>query len=79
DEIVTPNSSRFWPGDDWETGREKQSFDKQIVSNYLEEVVKAGEWDKTPPGPRLPDDVVERSIARYHEAYERFTGSKLSV
>lgn len=79
DEIFTPDSSRFWPADDWEPGREQQSFDKQIVRNYLEEVVKAGEWDKTPPGPRLPDDVVERSIARYHEAYERLTGSKLSV
>lgn len=79
DEIFTPDSSRFWPADDWEPGREQQSFDKQIVRNYLEEVVKAGEWDKTPPGPRLPDDVVERSIARYHEAYELLTGSKLSV
>lgn len=77
DEIFTPDSSRFWPADDWEPGREQASFDKQIVRNYLETVVAAGEWDKTPPGPALPDEVVERSIARYLEAYERLTGSKL--
>jgi phosphoribosylaminoimidazole-succinocarboxamide synthase len=79
DEIFTPDSSRFWPADEWEPGREQPSFDKQIVRNYLETVVEAGEWDKTPPGPLLPDEVVERSIARYLEAYERLTGSKLSI
>ncbi len=79
DEIFTPDSSRFWPADDWEPGREQASFDKQIVRNYLETVVEAGEWDKTPPGPVLPDQVVERSIARYLEAYERLTGDKLSI
>lgn len=79
DEIFTPDSSRFWPADEWEPGREQPSFDKQIVRNYLETVVEAGEWDKTPPGPTLPDEVVERSIARYLEAYERLTGSKLSI
>ena len=79
DEIFTPDSSRFWPADDWEPGREQQSFDKQIVRNYLEEVVSAGEWDKNPPGPELPAAVVERSIARYHEAYRLLTGSDLSV
>lgn len=79
DEIFTPDSSRFWPADSWEPGREQQSFDKQIVRNYLETVVAAGRWDKTPPGPVLPDDVVESSIARYLEAYERLTGSKLSL
>ncbi len=79
DEIFTPDSSRFWPADDWEPGREQQSFDKQIVRNYLETVVNAGEWDKTPPGPALPDEVVERSIARYVEAYELLTGSSLTL
>jgi len=79
DEIFTPDSSRFWPADDWEPGREQSSFDKQIVRNYLETVVEAGEWDKTPPGPVLPDEVVERSIARYLEAYERLTGEKLAI
>lgn len=79
DEIFTPDSSRFWPADDWEPGREQQSFDKQIVRNYLEEVVAAGDWDKTPPGPELPQAVVERSIARYLEAYRLLTGSELSL
>ncbi len=79
DEIFTPDSSRFWPADDWEPGREQPSFDKQIVRNYLETVVAAGEWDKTPPGPRLPDDVVAKSIARYVEAYERLTGKTLAL
>ncbi|MEZ5549282.1 MAG: phosphoribosylaminoimidazolesuccinocarboxamide synthase [Pseudomonadales bacterium] len=79
DEIFTPDSSRFWPADSWEPGREQQSFDKQVVRNYLESVVAAGKWDKTPPGPTLPDEIVERSIARYLEAYERLTGSKLTL
>ncbi len=78
DEIFTPDSSRFWPADRWQPGGEQPSFDKQVVRNYLETVVSAGEWDKTPPGPRLPDEVVERSVARYQEAYERLTGSALS-
>lgn len=79
DEIFTPDSSRFWPADEWAPGREQPSFDKQIVRNYLETVVAAGEWDKTPPGPTLPDEVVEKSIARYVEAYERLTGSTLTL
>ena len=77
DEIFTPDSSRFWPAEDWQPGREQASFDKQIVRNYLEEVVEAGNWDKTPPGPELPPEVVERSLARYLEAYEKLTGSTL--
>ena len=79
DEIFTPDSSRFWPADEWEPGREQPSFDKQIVRNYLETVVAAGEWDKTPPGPALPDEVVEKSIGRYLEAYQRLTGSTLDL
>lgn len=79
DEIFTPDSSRFWPADEWLPGREQPSFDKQIVRNYLETVVGAGEWDKTPPGPRLPDEVIERSIARYLEAYQRLTESTLTI
>ena len=79
DEIFTPDSSRFWPADEWAPGREQPSFDKQIVRNYLETVVAAGEWDKTPPGPALPDEVVEKSIGRYLEAYERLTGSTLEL
>jgi phosphoribosylaminoimidazole-succinocarboxamide synthase len=79
DEIFTPDSSRFWPADDWEPGREQNSFDKQIVRNYLETVVSAGDWDKTPPGPELPEAVVEQSIARYLEAYKRLTGDQLTL
>ena len=79
DEIFTPDSSRFWPAADWEPGREQASFDKQIVRNYLETVVASGDWDKTPPGPELPDDVVKKGIARYLEAYELLTGSSLSI
>jgi len=79
DEIFTPDSSRFWPADDWQPGREQQSFDKQIVRNYLETVVSAGEWDKTPPGPSLPDEVIEKGIARYLEAYQLLTGDTLQL
>jgi phosphoribosylaminoimidazole-succinocarboxamide synthase len=79
DEIFTPDSSRFWPADQWQPGSEQSSFDKQIVRNYLQTVVNAGEWDKTPPGPTLPDEVVERSIARYLEAYQRLTESALTL
>lgn len=79
DEIFTPDSSRFWPADDWEPGREQQSFDKQIVRNYLETVVAAGSWDKTAPGPVLPDNVIDAAIGRYIEAYELLTESKLEL
>jgi len=79
DEIFTPDSSRFWPAEDWQPGREQQSFDKQIVRNYLETVVEAGDWDKTPPGPTLPDAVVERALARYLQAYQLLTGDVLRL
>ena len=79
DEIFTPDSSRFWPANDWQPGREQASFDKQIVRNYLETVVASGEWDKTSPGPALPDEVIERSIARYLESYHLLTGEHLSL
>ena len=68
DEILTPDSSRFWPADEYEPGRDQNSFDKQYVRNYLLELVSAGTWDKTPPGPPLPDDVVQNTLARYDEA-----------
>lgn len=79
DEIFTPDSSRFWPADQWQPGGEQPSFDKQIVRNYLETLVTAGTWDKTPPGPELPAEVVDRTMARYLEAYERLTGSSLTL
>ena len=79
DEIFTPDSSRFWPADEWEPGREQASYDKQIVRNYLETLVSAGSWDKTPPGPDLPADVIERTMRRYLEAYEHLTEQKLEL
>lgn len=79
DEIFTPDSSRFWPAAEWEPGREQASFDKQIVRNYLETVVESGGWDKTPPGPKLPEEVIEKGIARYLEAYELLTGNSLTL
>jgi phosphoribosylaminoimidazole-succinocarboxamide synthase len=69
DEVLTPDSSRFWPADDYEAGRGQASFDKQIVRDWLE----AQPWDKTPPGPELPDEVVTRTRDRYVEVYERLT------
>ena len=77
DEIFTPDSSRFWPADDWLPGREQPSFDKQIVRNYLETLVADGKWNKTPPGPTLPAEIAERTMARYLDAFERLTGHPL--
>jgi len=70
DEVLTPDSSRFWPADEWEPGRVQASFDKQPLRDWA---VKLG-WDKKSPGPVLPDDIVEQTRARYIEAYERLTG-----
>ena len=70
DEVLTPDSSRFWPADQYEPGHDQPSFDKQFVRNWLE----AQPWDKRPPAPRLPDDVVAGTRRRYLEAYERLTG-----
>jgi phosphoribosylaminoimidazole-succinocarboxamide synthase len=70
DEVMTPDSSRFWPADRWEPGTTPPSFDKQFVRDWA-----TGEgWDKTPPAPDLPPDVVEQTRAKYVEAYERITG-----
>jgi phosphoribosylaminoimidazole-succinocarboxamide synthase len=73
DEVLTPDSSRFWPADDYEPGRGQASFDKQYVRDWLD---KSG-WDHSPPGPELPDDVVEVTRSKYVEAYERITGRSL--
>ena len=70
DEVLTPDSSRFWPLDEWKPGATPPSFDKQPVRNYLESL----EWDKTPPPPPLPAEIVEATSRRYIEAYERITG-----
>ncbi len=74
DEVLTPDSSRFWPADDYQAGREQDSFDKQYVRNHLQERVDQGLWDKTPPAPELPAEVVRNTTAKYKEAYERLTG-----
>lgn len=70
DEVLTPDSSRFWPADEYEVGRGQPSFDKQYVRDWAS---RSG-WDKTPPAPAIPDDVVAGTRARYVEAYERITG-----
>ena len=73
DEVLTPDSSRFWPADDYEPGRSQASFDKQYVRDWLDQ----SGWDHTPPGPELPDEVVARTRAKYVEAHERITGRSL--
>ena len=73
DEVLTPDSSRFWPAGQYAPGRGQPSFDKQFVRDYLETL----DWNKTPPGPKLPDDVVTKTSAKYLEAYEKLTGKKL--
>jgi phosphoribosylaminoimidazole-succinocarboxamide synthase len=73
DEVLTPDSSRFWPADQYQPGRSQPSFDKQFVRDYLETL----DWNKTPPGPLLPAEVVGKTQAKYLEAYERLTGRKL--
>ncbi len=74
DEALTPDSSRFWPGDDYEPGRAQKSFDKQFVREYLESLVRSGRWDKTPPGPSLPDEVVAGTLKRYAAARDLLVG-----
>src|SRR3954454_3420382 len=71
DELLPPDSSRFWPAETYESGHDQPSFDKQFVRNWLE----SQPWDKTPPAPQLPDDVVEGTRQRYLEAHQRLTGS----
>lgn len=70
DEALTPDSSRFWPADQYEPGRQQPSYDKQFVRDYLETL----DWDKRPPGPELPAEIVAKTRAKYLEAFERITG-----
>lgn len=73
DELLTPDSSRFWPLSEYEPGKSQPSFDKQYVRDYLEEI----KFDKTPPGPELPDSVIKGTTEKYMEAYRLLTGSSL--
>ncbi|MDB6034617.1 MAG: phosphoribosylaminoimidazole-succinocarboxamide synthase [Verrucomicrobiales bacterium] len=73
DEVLTPDSSRFWPADQYQPGKGQPSFDKQFVRDYLETL----QWNKTPPAPALPAEVVNKTRDKYLEAYERVTGKKL--
>jgi phosphoribosylaminoimidazole-succinocarboxamide synthase len=71
DEVLTPDSSRFWPADQYAPGTSPPSFDKQFVRDYLETL----DWDKRPPGPQLPPEIIERTAAKYREAEARLTGA----
>jgi phosphoribosylaminoimidazole-succinocarboxamide synthase len=74
DEVLTPDSSRFWPRDHYQPGRGQQSFDKQYLRDYLEKV----DWDKRPPAPRLPEEVIARTREKYLEAYRLLTGESIA-
>jgi phosphoribosylaminoimidazole-succinocarboxamide synthase len=73
DEVLTADSSRFWPADQYQVGMSPPSYDKQFVRDYLETL----DWDKTPPAPKLPADVIARTSAKYREALERIAGKKI--
>jgi len=74
DELLTPDSSRFWPKDNYQAGRSQQSFDKQFLRDYLLSV----KWNKTPPPPQLPDEIIRKTREKYLEAYEKLVGKSLS-
>ena len=73
DEVFTPDSSRFWPADLYEPGKPQQSFDKQFVRDYLTEIG----WNKQPPAPELPEDVISKTSEKYREAYRLIVGEEL--
>ena len=74
DEVLTPDSSRFWPLDQYAPGRAQPSYDKQFVRDYLESI----QWNKQPPAPELPEDIARRTSEKYIEAYRELTGRELS-
>ncbi|MFJ6696886.1 phosphoribosylaminoimidazolesuccinocarboxamide synthase [Streptomyces sp. NPDC091272] len=78
DEVLTPDSSRFWPADDWEPGRAQQSFDKQFIRNWLTSAASGWDPKSENPPPALPQEIVDASRAKYVEAYERLTGQSWS-
>ena len=73
--MLTPDSSRFWPADGYEPGHDQPSFDKQFLRNWLDTLK---DWNRTPPGPVLPADIVAGTRAKYVEAYEQMTGKKFT-
>lgn len=75
DEVLTPDSSRYWPADQWHSGQSVPSFDKQYVRDWLD----ASGWDHTPPSPALPDDVIDGTRAKYAEAFEKITGTPFNA
>ena len=75
DEVLTPDSSRFWPADKYQPGQAQDSFDKQYVRDYLEKI----RWNKQPPAPALPPEVAQGTSQKYLEAYQRLTGRTLNV
>ena len=75
DEVLTPDSSRFWPADTYQPGKAQDSYDKQYVRDYLEEI----RWNKQPPAPALPPEVARRTSEKYLEAYTRLTGRELNA
>jgi phosphoribosylaminoimidazole-succinocarboxamide synthase len=76
DEVMTPDSSRFWPRESYQTGRGQPSLDKQPIRDYLDGL---SDWDKKPPPPNLPDEVVQASAERYREIFRRLTGLELDA
>ncbi len=79
DEVLTPDSSRFWPADQYEPGRGQPSFDKQPLRDYLDKLRRDGVWNGNAPPPTLPDDVVSATTTRYQDAFKQVTGNELSV
>lgn len=75
DEVLTPDSSRFWPEDKYSPGKAQPSFDKQFVRDYLETL----NWDKTPPAPMLPQEIIEKTSGKYLEAYKKLVGQELKI
>jgi phosphoribosylaminoimidazole-succinocarboxamide synthase len=73
DELLTPDSSRFWPREKYQAGRPQESFDKQFLRDYLLSL----KWDKTPPAPQLPDKIIRKTREKYLEAYEKLVGKPL--
>lgn len=79
DEALTPDSSRFWPKSTYQPGHAQHSFDKQFVREYLEALVADGKWNKTPPGPAIPDFVIQGTLAKYAEARDRLIADEIEI